>query len=425
LIKAVRGTKDILPSEAKLWRVVEETFVDLSDRYGYQEIRIPTFEETELFVRGVGETTDIVTKEMYTFTDRKGRSLTLRPEGTASVVRAFLEHSMGREGQLVKLFYRGPMFRYGRPQAGRYREFWQLGVEALGSQDPALDAEVIHLFVLFLKELGLGDLPVLVNSVGCPKCRPAYNEALIDALKSKAGTMCRDCASRIEKNPLRIFDCKNEMCQEILADAPGILDWLCDECKQHFGSTIEHLSAVGVAYQVDKHLVRGLDYYTKTAFEVHYEPLGAQSSLGGGGRYDNLVDAMGGPYVPAIGFSAGIDRIAIALDMEKKALGTKLERPLCFIAIIGEQAAKEKSTLAAELRESVGGIAFDTDYMDKSMRAQMRLASKRDAKLVAILGDDEIRASTVTVRDMERGEETSVGRNDLADWLTTWAAKKE
>jgi histidyl-tRNA synthetase len=425
LIKAVRGTKDILPSEARIWRGIEDTFVDLAGRFGYEEIRIPTFEETELFVRGVGETTDIVTKEMYTFADRKNRSLTLRPEGTASVVRAFLEHNMGREGQLVKLFYRGPMFRYGRPQAGRYREFWQLGIEALGSQDPALDAEVIHLFVLLLEELGLGHLPVILNSVGCRKCRPAYNEALVKVLRAKVGSMCRDCTTRVEKNPLRIFDCKSEGCQSILDAAPGILDWLCGECKEHFELTKDHLSRIGVSYEVDKRLVRGLDYYTKTAFEVHYGPLGAQSSLGGGGRYDNLVDSMGGPFVPAIGFSAGIDRIAIALEQEKKSPRARVEKPLCFIATIGDEALEERSKLAAELRKAVSGIGFDTDYMGKSMKAQMRLASKRDAKLVVILGQDEIRSSTATIRDMERGEETPVARSDLAGWLKEWATRSK
>ncbi|HHX75610.1 MAG TPA: histidine--tRNA ligase, partial [Firmicutes bacterium] len=313
LTKAPRGTKDILPAEVPRWCFFEQKAREACRLFGYSEIRIPMFEHTELFLRGVGEVTDIVAKEMYTFTDRGGRSLTLRPEGTASVARAYLEHKMQGEAQPVKVFYTGPMFRYDRPQAGRYRQFHQFGVEAFGSQEPALDAEVIMLALFFFRSLGLDGLALHLNSVGCPECRSRYRESLLAALRDRVRELCPDCSERYEKNPLRILDCKNKHCRAVTKTVPLLADELCTACREHFAAVRAALDALGVEYVLDPRLVRGLDYYTKTAFEIMAPGLGAQSSVCGGGRYDHLLATIGGPDIPGIGFAIGIERVLLAL----------------------------------------------------------------------------------------------------------------
>ena len=314
LTTAPRGTKDILPRDVEAWRYLERTMREICAQYGYLEIRTPVFEHTELFLRGIGETTDVVEKEMYTFTDRGERSLTLRPENTASAVRSYVENKMYADPAPTKLFYIGPMFRYDRPQAGRYRQFHQFGVEALGVEGPNIDAEIILLAVQILQTLGLKDLKLKVNSVGCPKCRPLHREKLQEYFRPHLGEMCKDCQSRFDRNPLRLLDCKNPHDQELAAGAPSLEECLCEECKTHFEGLKELLTAAGVDYVVDHNLVRGLDYYTKTAFEIQYAPLGAQSAVCGGGRYDGLIEEIGGPATPGIGFAMGMERVLLAIE---------------------------------------------------------------------------------------------------------------
>ena len=312
LTSGPRGTKDILPSVSGQWQYIEGKIREICNLFSYKEIRTPIFEHTELFLRGIGDTTDIVEKEMYTFTDRGERSLTLRPENTAAVVRAYLENKLYADNQLAKLFYIGPMFRYDRPQAGRYRQFHQFGIEAIGLSNPAVDAEIITLAVQFLQKLGLTELNLQLNSVGCPKCRPVYREKLQEFLQDKVEDLCNDCKSRYDRNPMRILDCKNEKCTALSQGAPEMIECLCDDCGTHFNKLKELLTATNISYNLNPRLVRGLDYYTKTAFEIQYEPLGAQSAVCGGGRYDGLIGECGGNDTPAIGFAIGIERVLLA-----------------------------------------------------------------------------------------------------------------
>jgi histidyl-tRNA synthetase len=411
--KAPRGTQDILPDESWKWNRLERVFRQTAERYGYREIRTPVFEETELFTRGIGDSTDIVRKEMYTFEDRKGRSLTLRPEGTAGVVRSFIEHSMGRSARVTKLYYFCPMFRYERPQAGRYRQFWQWGLEAIGSGSPAVDAEIIGFSVRIFERLGLEGVGARLNSAGCPVCTPAYNELLRKELAPKLEGFCDDCRERYERNPRRMFDCKNERCLELLADAPSILDALCDECAEHFAAVREHLTRAGVSFEVDPSLARGLDYYTRTVFEVHHEALGAQSALCGGGRYDGLVEELGGPATPACGVSAGVERVISALEsvgvFDEGAPG-----PDVYIIAVGDDAELAAAELAAELRDTV---SVERDYRSRSMKAQMKEAGKLGARRVVILAEQEMERGAAEVKDMDSGEQTSVPLETLADHI--------
>jgi len=316
LTGAPRGTKDVLPSSVRAWRYVEQIMREVCREFGYREIRTPIFEHTELFQRGIGDDTDVVDKEMYTFIDRGGRSVTLRPENTAAVVRSFVENKMYGENLPFKVFYIGPMFRYDRPQAGRLRQFHQFGVEAIGSDAAVTDAECIMLAMTVLKKMGLKDLKLKINSVGCPKCRPTYRKALQDFFRPHIAEMCADCQNRIDKNPMRLLDCKEEKCKAIAVGAPKVTDYLCKNCQKHYGKVKELLTAAGVEYEEDSNLVRGLDYYTKTAFEIQYTPLGAQSAVAGGGRYDGLVEEIGGPAMSGIGFAMGMERVLIALEKQ-------------------------------------------------------------------------------------------------------------
>ncbi len=406
--KAPRGTRDLLPDDTWKWQRVEAVFRETARRFGYREIRVPIFEETELFARGIGDSTDIVRKEMYTFQDKKGRSLTLRPEGTAGVVRAYVEHSMGRGAAVTKLRYFAPMFRYERPQAGRYREFWQWGLEAIGSPNPTVDAEIIHFSVSFHESLGLAGAEARVNSAGCPNCTPAYNELLRKELGPRLDEFCADCQVRYERNPRRMFDCKNETCLEILRTAPSILSSLCDECREHFGAVQRLLGEMSVNFTVDESQARGLDYYTKTIFEIHHAGLGAQSALCGGGRYDNLVEELGGGATPACGVSGGVDRLVAALEGEGAFPGGA-PGPDVYIVSAGDAAESKKSAIAAALRED---LAVDADYQGRSMKAQMKEAAKVGATYVLIVGEDELARGVAVLRNMETGDQEDVAIDD-------------
>jgi len=412
--KAPRGTRDILPDETWKWQRIEAVFRETAARFGYREIRFPVFEETELFARGIGDATDIVRKEMYTFSDRKGRSLTLRPEGTASVVRSYLEHSMGRSARLTKLSYFCPMFRYERPQAGRYRQFWQWGLEAIGSPSPTVDAEIIDFSVRYFAGLGIRETTAKLNSAGCPKCTPAYNDLLREALAPRLDEFCGDCRERLDRNPRRVFDCKNERCRAALDGAPSILDALCDECREHFDEVRALLSGMAIEYVVDPGLARGLDYYTKTIFEVHHAKLGAQGALCGGGRYDGLVEELGGKATPACGVSAGVERLVIALENEG-LLADGHPGPDVYLVSVGERAAARSAALVSRLRET---LSVETDYQGRSTKAQMREAGRMGARYALIIGDEELERGTAVLHDMRSGEEEDVAADGVAAALT-------
>lgn len=414
LTNAPRGTKDILPDTVGDWLYVEEKIRDLCRRFGYQEIRTPVFEHTELFQRGIGEGTDVVDKEMYTFHDRGDRSITLRPENTASAVRAYLQNKLYADSALTKLFYIGSMFRYDRPQAGRMREFHQFGIEALGESNPAVDAEVIMLAIKLLEGLGLKDLELYINSVGCPECRKQYRSMLQDFFRDKLDDLCEDCKSRFERSPLRILDCKKDSDKPYMQNAPKITDCLCQECNDHFEKLQKYLTKAGVSYQLDSRLVRGLDYYTKTAFEVKYPPLGAQSAVAGGGRYDGLIEEMGGNPTPAVGFATGLERVLLALE-KQNLLPDKNRQVDVYVVALGEKAQEESFKLVMELRDS--GLAVATDYAGRSMKAQMKQANKLNARYAVIMGDDEIAEGAVVLRNMAGSEQEKVALADLAGKL--------
>ena len=414
LTNAPRGTKDILPEQVGNWLEVENKIREICRNFGYEEIRTPIFEHTELFQRGIGEGTDVVDKEMYTFTDRGDRSITLRPENTASVVRAYLQNKLYASGNLQKLFYLGSMFRYDRPQAGRLREFHQFGVEALGEKNPALDAEIILLAWDFLKSLGLEDLKLKINTVGCPNCRPVYRQKLREYFSEYQDELCDDCKKRIEKNPLRVLDCKVDGEKEFMQDAPNIFTCLCDDCKEHFDKVQEFLQAAKVEFELDSRLVRGLDYYTKTAFEIQYTPLGAQSAVAGGGRYDGLVEEIGGSPTPGIGFAAGIERILIAL--EKQNLLKVAEKKFdAFIVAVGSQAEIFGFEILSKLRRK--NISATMDFAKRSIKAQMKQAAKSGAKFALIIGEEEVKNSTVTVKNLETSEQENISAEKIFDFI--------
>lgn len=412
LTNAPRGTKDILPDTVGDWNYVEGEIRELCRRFGYSEIRTPIFEHTELFQRGIGEGTDVVDKEMYTFTDRGERSITLRPENTASAVRAYLQNKLYAQSNLVKLFYIGSMFRYDRPQAGRMREFHQFGVEALGEANPAVDAEVILLAMNLLEGLGLKDLELSINSVGCPKCRSKYRTMLQDFFRDKLEDLCEDCRSRFERSPLRILDCKKDSDKPYMADAPKITDCLCEECADHFAKLKELLTSAGISFTHDPRLVRGLDYYTKTAFEIKYPPLGAQSAVAGGGRYDGLIEEMGGNPTPAVGFATGLERLLLALESQN-LLPEKNRSVDAYVVALGETAQAEGFKLLNSLRQQ--GLSAAMDFAGRSMKAQMKQANKLGAKYSVILGEDEIAEGVVMLRSMEDSSQAKVPMAQVAE----------
>jgi len=406
-IKAPRGTRDVLGDESWKWARVLEVTRDVADNFGFKEILLPIFEHTELFSRGIGEVTDVVQKEMYTFIDRGDRSITLRPELTASMVRSYLEHDMRRRPQPVKLWGWGPMFRYERPQKGRYRQFAQIDFEILGAQNPLADVEIIDLSMEIFRRFGLSNLQVLINSVGCPACRPAYRETLRKFFGSKTQHLCDTCNERLDKNPLRVLDCKRTECRDQTDSAPSMIESLCIECGEHFAAVRRGLENLGASVSVDNRLVRGLDYYTKTAYEILSGDLGAQNAVCGGGRYDNLAEAIGGPRVPGVGFASGIERIVLTMEAQGAYMGREPHVD-AYVVTTGSGAEYEAYMLAHELR--AGGLSADMDFMGRSMKAQMKTASQAGAKFACIIGDDEIAAGTVTIKDMETGTQETAPR---------------
>jgi len=409
MIRRIKGTEDIYGEEITLWRFVEQRFIEMAWRYGYEEIRTPILEHADLFVRSVGEETDIVRKEMYIFEDRGGRKIALRPEGTAGVVRAYIEHGMTRLGSPQKFFYIGPMFRYEKPQAGRQRQFHQLGVEIFGSPSPTADAEMIALAFRYFQSLGLEKLAVHVNSIGCPKCRPAYEEALKKYYSNHLEELCDDCKVRYRSNILRLLDCKIDT--ELAENAPRSVDFLCSECRAHFNGLTEELKKLGVEFVVDHRLVRGLDYYTRTTFEIKHEGLGAQDAICGGGRYDNLVEELGGRSTPATGFAAGVERIVLALKAERKA--PPAEKKRFFVAGADASVREEVLKIAEQLRNL--GLASEVDVMDRSLSAQMKYAARRGYQYVIIIGESEAESDTFTLRNMRTGEQRRIPRKRLKE----------
>lgn len=415
LTKAPRGTKDITPSESYKWNYLESKFKNLCSLYGYEEIRTPIFENTELFQRGVGDTTDIVQKEMYSFKDKGDRSITLKPEGTSGVVRAFIENKMYADAQPTKLFYITPCFRYERPQSGRQRQFHQFGIEAIGSDTPSLDAEVIELATQFLGEVGLKDLSVSINSVGCPVCRESYNEKLKKYLASKEDVLCDLCNERREKNPMRVIDCKNETCQANIQDIPLIADNLCEDCQNHFDTLKSYLDEMNIKYEVDKKIVRGLDYYKRTAFEIISNDLGSQSTVCGGGRYDGLVEQIGGPEgFSGIGFGLGVERLLLTLAANNIEIA-KPDSTDIFIVTIGDTAKLKAFNILKALRSN--HISADKDHLDRSVKAQFKYSNKVDAKYTIVIGDDELEKDEATLKNMNTGEQRLIKLSELVEEL--------
>lgn len=415
LTKAPRGTKDITPKESYKWYYIENKFREICSLYGYEEIRTPIFEHTELFKRGVGDTTDIVQKEMYSFTDKGDREITLKPEGTAGAIRAFIENKLYSEPRPSKLFYITPCFRYERPQAGRQRQFHQFGIEALGSDLPSIDAEVISLSVQFFKELGLKDLKVNINSVGCPKCREGYNKKLREYLDKKSEVLCDTCNDRKDKNPMRVIDCKNKTCQENLKDVPFMIDNICDDCKTHFETLKDYLNEMKIDFVVDKTIVRGLDYYKKTAFEIISNDIGSQSTVCGGGRYDGLVEELGGPKdVSGVGFALGVERLLLTLENNGINIENNNQSDI-FIVAVGEKAKLKSFSIIKSLREN--HIKSDIDHLNRSVKAQFKYSDKLNSKFTVVIGDDEIENNTIILKNMNTSEQFSISLNDLVKEL--------
>lgn len=409
-----RGTKDILPPETALWQLLEDSCRAIFALYNYQEIRTPVFEFTDLFTRSIGLSTDIVKKEMYTFLDRKGRSLTLRPEATAAVVRAGLENNLISTDNLTKVYYIGPMFRYERPQAGRQRQFHQAGVEVFGSADPQLDAEVIQMSVRLFERLGINDLTAEINSVGCPVCQPKFRAAIQLHFQNNIKDMCSDCQERLALNPLRILDCKEPHCQKYLEKAPSSIDHLCPECKIHFADVEKWLKTLGVKYKLNDRLVRGLDYYTKTAFEIVAKQLGAQNAVCGGGRYDKLVEELGGKPTPAIGFAVGLERVVEILK-HLPAAGSELLSLDLFVATIGDEAKQIGYKLVAEARAV--GLSAELDYMGKGLKGQMKSADRLGAKFVYIIGEAELEKNSAVLKNMKTADQKELAFGQVISHL--------
>ena len=405
LSKGPRGTKDILPKEVYKWNYVENKFREICALYGYEEMRTPIFEHTEVFTRSVGDTTDIVQKEMYTFNDKGGRSITLRPEGTASLVRSYIENSLYANPQPTKLYYLISCYRYEKPQSGRLREFHQFGLECFGSDSSATDAEIITLAFDFFKTLGVKDLSLNLNSIGCEKCKPKYNEELKKYFSSHIDKLCDTCKDRLEKNPMRIIDCKSPVCQEVCADAPRMIDYLCEDCDSHFNQLTSYLDKLNIKYAIDPNIVRGLDYYTKTVFEITSDALGAQSTVCGGGRYNGLVEELGGKPTPGIGFAMGIERLILILKSQGIELGESLG-PNIFVASIGDNASLTAQKLVYDLRNK--GLWAERDLCDRSVKAQMKYANKLGACYSIVIGDDEVLNNKASLKNMGTGEETVV-----------------
>ena len=412
-IQLIRGFKDILPGESELWQFIERTALELFGKFGYREIRIPIMEKTQLFARSIGEDTDIVEKEMYTFPDRKGDLLTLRPEATASICRSYIQHKMYAQDPVRKFYTIGPMFRRERPQKGRYRQFYQIDAEIFGVAEPYADVELIFLLHTLFNRLRVTDTTAHINSLGCPECRPRFKEALTTLLNSVSHKLCKDCLRRKDRNPLRVMDCKVPGCREAMADAPSLIDYLCDTCRDHFSTVTRLLGQLKVPFSIDKQLVRGLDYYTRTAFEIQTGALGAQSAVAGGGRYDGLVESLGGPPTPAIGFAVGFDRLA---EIVSKNMQTPRTDPDLCIAALGKQ-AKE---LAFRWSTALGmeGIGVTLEYREKSLKSQMKQANKTGVGHVLILGESELASGSAILRDMATKKQDEIPFTDIVEKLT-------
>ena len=418
-IKAPKGTKDVLLTDSYKWQYIEQKWAEICSEYGFREIRTPVFEATELFNRGIGDTTDVVQKEMYTFDDksgkdREGKSLTLKPEGTSPTVRAFIEHNLYAEMQPTKLYYDIPCFRREQPQAGRLREFHQFGIENFGTHSMLADAEIIALGHDFLKRMGIEDIELHISSVGCRECRPVYKKALQDFLRPKYDCLCDTCKSRFDKNPMRILDCKSTEDQELVKGAPMMLDYLCDDCRKAFDDLTSQLDTIGIKYVIDPSIVRGLDYYTKTAFEFITTKIGSQGTVCGGGRYDHLIEEVGGPDMPGVGFGLGKERLLLLMDACGSGFG-KDTAPQVFLAWIGDAAKSYAIKLLYELRKQ--GIRAEIDTRERNLKGQMKYANKVKAAFTAVIGDDEIQSGEITLKNMETGEQIRVKREDLANAL--------
>ena len=414
MINIPKGTKDVLPQESFKWHYVENLARKTAADFCVSEIRTPTFEHTELFLRGVGDTTDIVNKEMYTFEDKGGRSITLKPEGTAGVARAFIENSLYAGVQPTKMYYITPVFRYERPQAGRLREHHQFGVEYFGSDSPYADVEVMMIAKTFFDRLGIKKLKLNINSIGCRECRKNYNVALKEYLRSRLDDMCPTCRERFEKNPLRILDCKEEGCKAVTAGAPVILDYLCDDCRAHHESVCKQLSLLGIDYEVNPHIVRGLDYYTRTVFEFISSDIGAQGTVSGGGRYNNLIEDVGGKPCPAVGFGMGLERLILTMEALGLPFGEE-SRPEVYIAPLCDEAKDEAMLTANALRRA--GVSCDTDLLGRSFKAQLKYVNKIGAKYMIVIGTDEIQSGVYQVKNMLSGESEQVEKGNLPEYF--------
>lgn len=422
LTKAPKGTVDIVPGTSEKWQLLESVFQSEAELNGFAQIRTPVFEHTELFLRGVGDTTDVVEKQMYTFEDKGGRSVTLRPEGTAGAVRAMLENGLYNAGYPVKLYYNTSCYRYEKPQAGRLRELHQFGVEMFGAAEPAADAQVIAMGISALRRLGLTDVGLQLNSIGCPECRKEYHKALTEYFADYRDRLCETCLSRLDRNPMRILDCKSPECQEIAKGAPKITDYLCDDCRAHFEAVQSYLKALDIEYELDPGLVRGLDYYTRTVFEFPSKSLGF--ALGGGGRYDGLVEELGGKPAPGLGFGMGLDRIMMALEAAKVEF-PEPERCEVYVASMGEKALEKAFLLVNVLHEC--GIPADCDLCARGLKAQMKYADRIGAKFTLVLGDDELESGRAELKNMKTGEKQpiSIGEDFIDGYLTTSTAQED
>ena len=409
ITKKIKGTEDVLPKESYRWQFIESVMREESRAFGFKEIRTPVFEHTELFARGVGQTTDVVQKEMYTFDTQGGESVTLRPEGTAGAARAVLEHSLDNEGLPIKASYFVSCYRYEKPQAGRLREFHQFGIEEYGTQDPMADAELICVAQSIFERLGIEQLRLEINSIGCPECRAKYHEALKAFFESYKDELCGTCLSRLEKNPMRILDCKSPVCSKIAENAPKITDYLCEECDEHFKSVQKYLDVAGVEYTVNPTIVRGLDYYTKTVFEFVTDCIGAQGTVCGGGRYDGLIEELGGKHLPSLGFAMGLERLLMVMDAQGIEIPND-EKCMLYIATMGEKAKRKAFELIRNVRECQ--LIAETDVVGRGLRAQMKYADKIGARYSMVLGDNEIEQGVAKVKNMETGEQTEISLGD-------------
>lgn len=405
ITKAIKGTKDVLPSEVYKNQYIEATCLTVAENFGYKEMRTPVFEHTELFQRGVGDTTDVVQKEMYTFDDKGGRSITLRPEGTAGAARSFLENGLSNEALPQKICYLTSCYRYEKPQAGRLREFHQFGIECFGATSPLADAEMIALAKQIFDELGVKDLHLELNSIGCPTCRAEYHKALKEYFASRVDELCDTCRERLDRNPMRILDCKSPVCSEIAKDAPVVLDYLCDECKEHFEKTKSYLDAMNIEYIVNPQIVRGLDYYTKTVFEFVADSIGAQGTVCGGGRYDGLIEELGGQHTPSLGFAMGLERLQLVMEAQGCEF-PEPSRPDLFIVAMGDKATLKAVEIAKDMRDEGYSVVYDLN--GRSLRAQMKYADKINAKYNVVIGDNEVDIKSAVLKDMATGEQSDI-----------------